>query len=98
MSININMTSLALILWSGMMVIAGSIWILSSQVGHLVELLRDQSRSPAANESTSLHPQLPASNGQGRVPVRRITAAAHVRLASLTEELNSLPSAAVGAD
>lgn len=41
-NLNISLTSLAVILWSGMMVIAGSIWVLSSQVRRLSELLEEQ--------------------------------------------------------
>ena len=42
--LTINLTSLAVILWSGLLIIAGSVLILSSQVRHLVELL--ESRPP----------------------------------------------------
>jgi hypothetical protein len=41
---NINLTSLAVILWSGMLIIAGSIWVLSSQVRRLVDHMEEQSR------------------------------------------------------
>src|SRR4051812_39052669 len=45
MNFNINLTSLAIILWSGMLIIAGSIWVLSSQVRKLADLLEDQGRT-----------------------------------------------------
>lgn len=46
----INLTSAAVILWSGMLVIAGAVIVLSSQVRHLVELLesRTTGRAPSA--------------------------------------------------
>ena len=50
MQFNINLTSLAVILWSGMLVIAGSIWVLSSQVRKMADLLEDHSRRAFADE------------------------------------------------
>jgi hypothetical protein len=41
---NISLTSLALVLWSGMIIIAGSIWILSSQVRKLADIMEQQAR------------------------------------------------------
>jgi hypothetical protein len=48
LSFNINVTSLALILWSGMLIIAGSIWILSSQVRKLADLYEANAKSAVA--------------------------------------------------
>src|SRR4051794_10584232 len=45
MNLHISLTSLAVILWSGMLIIAGSIWILSSQVRKLVDLLEEQGKA-----------------------------------------------------
>jgi hypothetical protein len=45
MNFTINLTSLAIILWSGMLVIAGSIWVLSSQVRKLADLLEEQAKA-----------------------------------------------------
>lgn len=45
LNFNINLTSLAIILWSGMLIIAGSIWVLSSQVRKLADLLEEQGRT-----------------------------------------------------
>lgn len=42
MLLTVNLTSLAAILWSGMLIIAGSIWVLSSQVRRLSDLLEQQ--------------------------------------------------------
>src|SRR3954467_10196572 len=50
LNFNINLTSLAIILWSGMLVIAGSIWVLSSQVRKLADIMEDHSRSSAPLE------------------------------------------------
>jgi hypothetical protein len=44
LNFNINLTSLAVILWSGMLIISGSIWVLSSQVRKLADILEDRSR------------------------------------------------------
>ena len=41
---NISLTSLAVVLWSGMLIIAGSIWVLSSQVRKLADLLEQQGK------------------------------------------------------
>ncbi len=49
---NINLTSLAVILWSGMLIIAGSIWVLSSQVRKLVDLLEQQGKAGARGART----------------------------------------------
>jgi hypothetical protein len=48
LSFNINVTSLALILWSGMLIIAGSIWVLSSQVRKLADLYEENAKSAVA--------------------------------------------------
>ena len=53
LNFNINLTSLAIILWSGMLVIAGSIWVLSSQVRKLADIMEDHSRSSAALERSA---------------------------------------------
>ena len=42
LNFNINLTSLAMILWSGMLIITGSIWVLSSQVRKLADLFEVQ--------------------------------------------------------
>jgi hypothetical protein len=47
---NINLTSLAVILWSGMLIITGSIWVLASQVRRLAEIMEDRSL-PSASSS-----------------------------------------------
>ena len=52
LNFNVSLTSLALVLWSGMLVIAGSIWILSSQVRKLADLMEQQAR--LANEKERL--------------------------------------------
>jgi hypothetical protein len=49
---NISLTSLAVVLWSGMLIIAGSIWVLSSQVRKLVDLLEQQGKSGARGART----------------------------------------------
>jgi hypothetical protein len=44
MNFPINLTSAAVILWSGMLIIAGSIWVLASQVRKLADLVERQSK------------------------------------------------------
>ncbi|HWE37311.1 MAG TPA: hypothetical protein VG406_12155 [Isosphaeraceae bacterium] len=39
-----SLSNLALILWSGMLIIAGSVWVLSSQVRRLTDLLERRSK------------------------------------------------------
>lgn len=48
LQLNISLTTLAVILWSGMMVIAGSIWVLCSQVRKVADLLEHQGRREAS--------------------------------------------------
>src|SRR5438067_9749274 len=48
LNFNINLTSLAVILWSGMLIISGSIWVLASQVRKLADLWEDQAHQGAA--------------------------------------------------
>lgn len=46
---NINLTSLAVILWSGMLIIAGSVLVLSSQVRKVADLMEEHSSRTAAS-------------------------------------------------
>lgn len=39
LQLNISLTTLAVILWSGMLIISGSIWVLASQVRKVADLL-----------------------------------------------------------
>lgn len=50
---NINLTSLAFILWSGMLIIAGSILVLSSQVRKVADLIEDQGRTTTATTTAN---------------------------------------------
>jgi hypothetical protein len=45
---NVNLTGLAFILWSGMLIISGSIWVLSSQVRKLADLYEERESQGAA--------------------------------------------------
>lgn len=65
----INMTSAAFILWSGMMVIAGAILILCSQVRHLVDLLESRR---AEGPATVVVAASPDHSGSPRATARRI--------------------------
>ena len=60
MHFNINLTSLAIILWSGMLIISGSIWVLCAQIGKLSDIIEAHARqghsvSPEAS-SRSVRP------------------------------------------
>lgn len=46
-NLSFNMTSLAIILWSGMLIIAGSIWVLCSQIGKLTDIIEANGRQSA---------------------------------------------------
>lgn len=60
-SLNFNMTSLAIILWSGMLIISGSIWVLYSQIGRLTDVIEAYARQGApANSETSVRSTRPA--------------------------------------
>jgi hypothetical protein len=75
MQINVNVTSLAVILWLGMLIISGSIWVLSSQVRKVADLMEEHSRrtvpdaglSQAARATTTV--RVPRSGPRGRLPV-----------------------------
>ena len=85
LNFNINLTSLAVILWSGMLVIAGSIWVLSSQVRKLADLI-EQAQAKSDGVEAAPQPQpLPALRiyaASGRARVVRRVAPAQVRRAS----------------
>jgi hypothetical protein len=63
-NLTVDLCKLALILWSGMLIISGSIWILTSQVRRLGDLLEERSRAAASGEAqvhagraySSIHP------------------------------------------
>ncbi len=74
LNFNINLTSLAIILWSGMLIIAGSIWVLSSQVRKLADLLEDQGR---ASSST----QLVESSYEAKIAASTTVTTASARIA-----------------
>ncbi len=67
--ITINLTSLAVILWSGMLVIAGSIWILASQVRKLADLVEEQGKLEL-RRTTEQSRTIPESRGE--LPRERI--------------------------
>jgi hypothetical protein len=76
LNFNINLTSLAVILWSGMLIIAGSIWVLSSQVRKLADILEEQAQRANLAEnrpSASIRqtrPSSPSVPGRRRVTSR----------------------------
>jgi hypothetical protein len=87
---NINLTSLAVILWSGMLIISGSIWVLSSQVRKLADLIEAQQArtseaesapSPAPAQATAPILRVYAAPGRSRVVARRATIAQARRVA-----------------
>jgi hypothetical protein len=56
MNFTVNLTSLAVILWSGMLIIAGSVWVLSSQVRLLADIVASQAhRVNGSNEMIPAH-------------------------------------------
>lgn len=46
---SINLTSLAVVLWSGMLIVAGSVLVLSSQVRKVADLMEHHSNRTAAD-------------------------------------------------
>ncbi len=67
-AININLTSFAVILYAGMMVIAGSIWVLSSQVRRLSDLVEEHIKATATATGTRPAARRPAL---AAIPVAR---------------------------
>ncbi|WP_435010307.1 hypothetical protein P12x_001560 [Tundrisphaera lichenicola] len=68
MHLHVNLNSLAAILWSGMLIIAGSIWVLSSQVRRLVDHMEEQAKAGEASGRAIRK----ALNGSTPPVVRRI--------------------------
>jgi hypothetical protein len=87
MHFNINLTSLAVILWSGMLVIAGSIWVLSSQVRKVADLIEQHSERTVAEGrlAGSARPGTPAR--RPRAVVRRGAAASRIVRAASRDPL-----------
>lgn len=93
LNFNINLTSLAIILWSGMLIIAGSIWVLSSQVRKLADILEEQAQranlaedrpAPPIRQARSYPPSLPARRRVTSRVVRGSLARSQVAYAALT--------------
>lgn len=63
LNFNINLTSLAVILWSGMLIISGSVWVLCSQVRRLGEILEERAKEPAPALSYGVTVQRVARRG-----------------------------------
>ena len=49
-----HLTCLTMILWSGMVIISGSIWVLTSQVSKLAEILEGRANRDAGGISTQI--------------------------------------------
>jgi hypothetical protein len=74
LNFNINLTSLAVILWSGMLIISGSIWVLASQVRKLADVFEDRERAGNA----VLRPPAPAPARGSTAARARVTRGGHV--------------------
>jgi hypothetical protein len=70
LNFNINLTSLAVILWSGMLIISGSIWVLSSQVRKLADILEDRSQTAEPVSASISETRLVATVATARVSRR----------------------------
>lgn len=57
--LNISLTTLAVVLWSGMLIISGSIWVLASQVRKVAEILELHGRQAEALAATARRPSVP---------------------------------------
>lgn len=68
---NINLTSLAVILWSGMLIVAGSVWVLSSQVRKVADLIEQHSERGAVDARLAASTRPAASGHVRRSAVRR---------------------------
>jgi hypothetical protein len=72
---NINLTSLAVILWSGMLIIAGSVWVLSSQVRKVADLIEEHSNRTAQSARPAVAVRGAVRRSE-RSSVRRVSRAA----------------------
>jgi hypothetical protein len=74
---NFNLTTVAVILWSGMLIISGSIWVLASQVRKLADLYEGRADTGA----TAVRPPAPRRDsmgaGRSRVTRRSTSAISH---------------------
>lgn len=75
MKLNIDLSSLAAILWCGMVIIAGSIWVLASQVRKVADLLEQHARTDLATRQGSARAHTSATS-RVRTVSRPIEAAA----------------------
>ncbi len=77
MHFNINLTSLAIILWSGMLIISGSIWVLCAEIRKVHDLMDAHYREapqPVPSTPTAAWKPGPAPR-VARASVRRTTPA-----------------------
>ncbi len=81
LNFNINLTSLAVVLWSGMLIISGSIWVLSSQVRKLADIMEEQTRVPSRVEGSVDRVEVIAATGR----VARRGSTVRVRSAGRTQ-------------
>ncbi len=65
LNFNINLTSLAVILWAGMLVISGSIWVLSSQVRRLGDLMEQHGRASLRASEAARKAPAPRASRRG---------------------------------
>jgi len=70
LKLNIDLTSLALIIWSGMLIISGSVMVLSSQVRRLSDFLEKRAKSPALSRDDASQARSPGP-GRARSAFRR---------------------------
>lgn len=83
LNFNINLTSLAVILWSGMLIISGSIWVLSSQVRKVADLLEEHARGSARMPAPAgeIELAMPAARVARRGATARVRSAGRAQLA-----------------
>jgi hypothetical protein len=74
---NFNLTSMAVILWSGMLIISGSIWVLASQVRKLADLYEDRADAGAATVRPPAPRRDSTAASRARVTRRSTSATAH---------------------
>ena len=80
LNFNISLTSLAVVLWSGMLIISGSIWVLSSQVRKLVDLLERQGKAGLRGAQTARNALGCPTPSVPRETVRRVVERSTVRV------------------
>lgn len=79
-NLTIDLTKLAFIVWSGMLIISGSIWILTSQIRRVGDILEERTKVTVAGEGRLRSTRADSTTFPAAVTSRRIVAPAPHRV------------------